>query len=195
MRGCPKWKIGAVSLGVALGAVFAASCSAEGPEPAVLAGSPVPMSASSLEPDKGMEALQSRQEAEMVRIFRFLIRLDEIRETSLSRVQAEAMLPIVTRSVQEGILGDQEKAALIKLFRAEQWAAYNRFMTSGKPPPEDSLGPEEAEDEKRRRMEEWMKEADGERGNRHPPAGDWGAGEKNVEQQLMELLQVKLAGA
>ncbi|WP_438445729.1 hypothetical protein [Gorillibacterium sp. sgz5001074] len=205
----PFWRMAAVSLGLAVTVAVIGGCSLAEPSASANAVSPAPAAPSGVEPQPDSDSIQMKKEADMVRIFRFLIRLDEAPDTKLTKKQAEAMLPIVSKSVSEGILEEQEKVVLTKLFRPEQLAAYVRYSEKdgASVPPKwpQPDGRDGAGEEKHRRMEEWVKRAvqetpESEAAGIHMgwqasgrnPDEDWTAGEKSVEQELIELLESKL---
>lgn len=155
-----------------------------------------------------MGPFQSNSETDMVQFFHFLLRMDDGTRTAISKKQAEAVLPIVRRNVEEGNMKEKDKQAILDVFRTEQKSFYSRWKAqeSNNPPP-DSRADEWTETDKQKWKDEWMKPpgADGDKANPtgpenssppqhpgHPGQDDWAAGEKNVEQLLIERLEGKL---
>lgn len=157
--------------------------------------------------------LLSHAEADMVQFFHFLLRMDEAPETVISQKQAEAMLPVVRKNVEQGTMEETDKQAIVTLLREEQQASYDcwlkQFANRDRPQPQGS--PEGMEDpmhewredwpkrivppEEEQRLsedQEWKPATSGESWERPGFSDDWAAGEKNVEQQLIELLEGKI---
>lgn len=158
--------------------------------------------------------LQSTSEADMVQFYHFLLVMDEGPKTTISKKQAEAVLPVVRKNVQEGNMSESDKAAVLGVFRPEQKALYSRWTegikSGGGKAPKPGDHPEEWTDQERQQWkDEWMKQWDS-AGQGHSSSGlepapspgspdhgspgtdDWSSGEKNVEQLLMERLENKL---
>jgi hypothetical protein len=212
MTGKPCFRTAALSAGIVVLCVLSSGCGPARQQAVSVTAAPVPSADSSADAPRSADLLQSSSEADMVRIFHFLIQLDAVRETSLNKNQAEAMLPIVRKSVKEGTLSEEEKRILVKQLRPEQAAVYTRWSERKEPttPAHGKPGGESSgnEGDNRHMLEEWMEHAlpehSGSADENHtgpqgpdnpkdrPLKDDWTAGEKNVEQQLIDLLESKL---
>lgn len=161
------------------------------------------------------EPLQSLSEAEMVQFFHFLLEMDAKPKTTLTKKQAEAVLPLVRQNVEKGTMDEEDKQAILHTFREEQMAFYTRWNgriaapDTGKPSgdrPDGGL----TEEEWHQWKQDWMhRTEDGNKGGPSPdvsaspgawmPPGPfntdpegWTAGEKNVEQLLLERLEERI---
>jgi hypothetical protein len=153
--------------------------------------------------------LQSNSERNMVQLFRFLIEMDRVPKTSLSQQQAKVMLPLVRQTAKQGTMGEEEQQTILSVLGAEQKAIYAQWLKFGDGPPNKEPFPDGLpEDGLLRKKEECLGQeaaagsapAAG-HGGEHPvdrqdygprqEDKDWIYEEKNVEQQLLELLESK----
>lgn len=159
-----------------------------------------------------LEPIQSLPEAEMVQFFYFLLEMDAKPKTSLTKTQAEAVLPLVRLNVEKGTMDDEDKKAILHMFGDEQMAFYTRWANrgavpdAGKPPGNRQDGGL-TEEEWLKWKQEWMHRKD-DAGPERPSPGatiapgvqtspdpnsidpeGWTAGEKSVEQLLLERLE------
>lgn len=135
--------------------------------------------------------LQSQKERQMVLLFRAILLLDRNPETAILPAQAAQMLPIVKQSVEEGQLGAADLHAVEEQLTPAQKAVTAIFLT-----PPARGGPDG--DGKRREGEANPAYEETRRPPpppEHPGAGskpeEWMGSEKNVERQLIELLESK----
>lgn len=198
MGGGNRYLYTALSAWIAVVIILSGGCSARDGNAVVAAPSASRSAAAGTETlPEPAGALQSNSEMEMVRLFHFLIFMDAAPAAALTRQQAEAMLPLVKKSVEKGTLGEDDKLAILALFRPEQqtmyadWSERKRSFSGYTDPAKG--GHEEAADPENTH-------AANRNGKNHPAArdgddrtgpGDWTAGEKNVEQQLIDLLESK----
>jgi hypothetical protein len=165
----------------------------------------------SLEDIASPKPIQSSSEADMVRFFHFLLEMDSGSKTTLSQKQAEAVLPVVRRNVEKGTMEEADRLAILNVFRAEQKSFYSRWVEQERKSEsregQEGFSPHGlTEAERQQWRDDWLSRDDGFPGPRpgyepdsgasrpeHPEPGpeDWAAGEKNVEQQLIELLERK----
>ncbi|WP_146767133.1 hypothetical protein [Paenibacillus sp. YN15] len=164
-----------------------------------------------------LEPIQSLPEADMVQFFHFLLEMDDKPKTTLTKMQAEAVLPLVRQNVEKGTMNEDDKKAILRLFGDEQMAFYTRWANRGAAPeagkpPESGRDGGLTDEEWQQWKQDWMHlhradearpdrpapEASGSPGasiSRSPDGADpggWAAGEKNVEQLLMERLEQKI---
>lgn len=164
-------------------------------------------------PSAMLEPIQSLPEADMVQFFHFLLDMDDKPKTTLTKMQAEAVLPLVRQNVEKGTMDEEDKKAILRFFGDEQMAFYNVWRNRGDTgtgqPPENPRDGGLTEEEWQRWKQDWMHRTDKlHPGHSGPEAseapggpitlnpdnadpGAWAAGEKNVEQLLMERLQQK----
>jgi hypothetical protein len=165
------------------------------------------------------EELQSNKEKEMVKLFRLLLELEEKPELAIGKQQAEAMLPIIREIVTEGTLLSADEQAIVALLRDEQKALYqDKQKWRERADQREYEAGKETEKDKEMETEEMKKEgADKESltedpyiireenvpkppdnmkpmDRDQPGPEDWAAGEKSLEQKLIELLESKAYG-
>lgn len=159
----------------------------------------------------GMKPLLSSSEREMVHFFYFLLELDQGIRTGITLQQAEAMLPVIKRNVEDGAMKEGDRQTILATLYQEQQTFYVQWLER-RARPVKSLPPEEkaadmTDEEKEQWRQEWIKRTgrDVEEGEVSFPQGEVKPGssagpyamedrdytEKNVEQQLVELLVKK----
>jgi hypothetical protein len=157
------------------------------------------------------EDIQNNLERQMVLLFQSLVQMDRRERLSISSKQAEVMLPMVMRNSDVGGLTQADQNQMIDMLSPEQKVFVNEFQERAKSKLQamkeikekaTTLSDEEREKmihdfENRRRQE---READRQTGTPEriqdsgsPGAapGSMGSG-KNVEQQLIDILQARL---
>lgn len=177
--------------------------------------SPSVSPAGPMTPSPSLEPIQSLPEADMVQFFHFLLVMDDKPKTTLTKMQAEAVLPLVRQNVEKGTMEEEDKKAILRTFGEEQMAFYNLWINWGDDPrrgkPLDNRRDSGLTDEEWQRWkQDWMHRTD-QAHPEHPGAdtsgqpgvtifpgsdgsgpGAWAAGEKNVEQLLLERLEQKI---
>lgn len=156
------------------------------------------------------ELLQSSSERQLVVAFIALLEMDKKADLHITSPQAERILPIVNAAIEHGLLAQTDRQELLEVLDTVQQAYYEEVSgrmkkraaamkhKQGRP-----LGPPLTEEERQalakdleqRRLIE-PKDQDGNRPIpspfREPPPVDSSL-DKNVEQQLVELLESKLS--
>lgn len=152
--------------------------------------------------------IQNKKEKQMVLLFRTLIQMEQTSDLSITSVQAETMLPLVRKMVSEGSVSSADHDQVVQLLTNQQHAFFadavdrlDRFPNNQ----QQGAGPQNLTDEERSRLAEeleanqtiteWREESDS-AGHSGATAGDtqngsWLPNEKNIEQQLIELLEKK----
>lgn len=168
-----------------------------------------------LAPSATLEPIQSLPEADMVQFFHFLLEMDDKPKTTLTKMQAEAVLPLVRQNVEKGTMEEDDKKAILRTFGEEQMAFYNVWINRGDDPgrgkpPDNRRDGGLTDEEWQRWKQDWMHRTD-QSHPEHPGTdasgppgvtispgpdgngpGAWAAGEKNVEQLLLERLEQKI---
>ena len=148
--------------------------------------------------------LQSGQERQLVMIFIGLIRMDRQSGLAITGTQAEAMLPLIRKSKDEGSLNEAELGQVTKVLTDAQRSYLDDQSRQMKNRSQQSSGRSTgelspAEVEKRieafRKRRTELAEQSGSSGKgAGSNAGESGKGMgKSVEQQLIELLESKLS--
>lgn len=161
------------------------------------------------------EPLQSTSERQLVIVFISLLEMDKRVELQISRQQAERILPVVNATIAHGELSQADRKLLLAALDARQQSYYEDVSARMKrraaamsrspgPPPGPPLTEEQraaiARELEERRSQEVHGNGDGAgqepRPTRfgEPPPWDLDR-DKNVEQQLVELLRSKLDAA
>ncbi|MEK3723562.1 hypothetical protein [Paenibacillus sp. FSL H8-0034] len=173
---------------------------------------PAPVSLQLPEAVVQRDEIQNAFERQMVILFQSLIQMDRRENLGLSIKQAKELLPMVERNSRVGELEQADQLLIIGLLSAEQKGFVNEFqeririkeqnMKEFKKKDPSSVEEREAmihEFEVRRRDAEFDKKPlppseEGTRENTpHSPSSSGGLGSgKNVEQQLIDLLQAKI---
>jgi hypothetical protein len=135
--------------------------------------------------------LQNQKERQMVLLFRGILTLDLNPETVILSSQAAGMLPLVKKGVEEGRLNESDLRVIIGMLTPGQKAVYYRFPAA--PVKVEPSGQKRAETEGAAPEDHYKKPQGQARlngGDEGPE--DWAGVEKNVEQQLIELLESRL---
>lgn len=149
--------------------------------------------------------LQSGNERNMVVLFRILLEMNRFENDSVTRMQAEQMLPWVKNGISKGGLTDEEYERIVGLFNdrqksrfkqlSERWNSRARSADREEKQGRNrvSLSPDDElrlEDEfQKRRSSERMGEYEGYSDN---TADSYFFSGKNLEGQVVEMLQSKL---
>lgn len=166
-------------------------------------------------PSATLEPIQSLPEADMVQFFHFLLEMDDKPKTTLTKMQAEAVLPLVRQNVEKGTMNQEDKTAILHTFGEEQMAFYTVWINRGDDPgrgkpPDNHRDGGLTNEEWQRWKQDWMHRTD-QAHPEHPRTdssgqpvvtispgpdgtgpGAWASGEKNVEQLLLERLEQKI---
>ncbi|MCU6798104.1 hypothetical protein OB236_38855 [Paenibacillus sp. WQ 127069] len=175
---------------------------------------PAPVSLQLPEAVVQRDEIQNTFERQMVILFQSLIQMDRRENLGLSIKQAKELLPMVERNSRVGELEQADQLLIIGLLSTEQKGFVNEFqerirskeqnMKEFKKKDPSSVEEREAmihefEVRRRERDAEFDKKPlppseEGTRDNTpHPPSSSGGLGSgKNVEQQLIDLLQAKI---
>jgi hypothetical protein len=195
-----KWRSGWIGIGLMI-------CINGCADPAPLISSAPAVAASAEEDDE----IQNNLERQMVILFQGLLQMDRRENLALSRNQAIAMLPMVEVNTGNGELKQTDQLLIINLLSdgqkeflddfQERQKAKEQAMKEFKKRAPLSLEEREAmihEFELKRRQKDEERMASGEERNSDdtnpgpPPAGSGFGNPKNVEQQLIELLESKI---
>ncbi|MFD0699008.1 hypothetical protein ACFQZT_33585 [Paenibacillus sp. GCM10027628] len=146
--------------------------------------------------------VQNSKERQLVMLFSGLLRMDRQAGLSLTKKQAEAILPFVRKSKDEGSLNEPEPKQVMDVLSADQ----RKFLMDQSKQIKDrnkqrNIHPEDMTSEEREKKIEAFKER---RSTDHPeaaasnvpadggsPVSDGKALGKSIEQQLIELLESK----
>ncbi|NOU76770.1 hypothetical protein GC098_36340 [Paenibacillus sp. LMG 31458] len=165
--------------------------------------SPSPSSGKTPQEAPLAEDVQNLREMQLVMLFQGLIRMDRLDSLTITAKQAEAILPYVRKSMDEGSITESEQKQVIngltlsqRTFLDEQSKQMKKRMAERM----DNLGEEVSSEEREKRINAFIQKRKAER---QVEAGmtDRGNGEFqlfdqrsmgiSVEQQLMELLTSK----
>ncbi|MDQ0888731.1 hypothetical protein QFZ81_003819 [Paenibacillus sp. V4I9] len=165
--------------------------------------SPTPSSGTTPQEEPPAEDVQNLREMQLVMLFQGLIRMDRLDSLTITAKQAEAILPFVRKSMDEGSITESEQKQVIngltlpqRTFLDEQSKQMKKRIAARM----DNLGEELSSEEREKRVNAFIQKRKAER---QVEAGmtDRGNGEFqlfdqrsmgiSVEQQLMELLTSK----
>ncbi|KIL39492.1 hypothetical protein SD70_19615 [Gordoniibacillus kamchatkensis] len=154
------------------------------------------------------EDLQSRKAKELVLLFVALLQMDKKPELALTEAEAAAIVPIVKAGKEKGELSAEERQKIVASLTAEQARFISDFRERAQAERKKlhKLTPEERaamiEQFKKQRQQEESGMAprdDGPDATAKSPADaprggvDGRSGERNLEQQLLDLLEAKAA--
>ncbi|WP_248925542.1 hypothetical protein [Paenibacillus hamazuiensis] len=147
------------------------------------------------------EEVQNLSEKQLVLLFQILMQMDKREGLAISKSQATVLLPIIRKNSSEGILTNADQKKIVDILTPDQKQFYDDYqervkkkMQSAK---KEKINLDElSESEREKLIKEFKERRKGEDGQPlHPPpshkAGDEPPSGKNVEQQLIELLEAK----
>jgi phage terminase small subunit len=159
------------------------------------------------------EVVQSNREKEMVLLFQSLIKMDKRDQLTISSKQAESLLPLIKRNSSEGELGLADQKIITDLLTGAQKQYVDDFLEETRLRKEQFKQIKEqtgiTDEERERMIREFLTKRAQERDGQLPPprrnpaegpspgqpgsqGGQGGQGGKNIEQQLIDLLEAKL---
>lgn len=164
---------------------------------------PSPSSGKTPQEKPPAEDVQNLREMQLVMLFQGLIRMDRLASLTITAKQAEAILPFVRKSMDEGSMTESERKEVIKGLTLPQRTfldEQSKLMKIRKAERMDNLGDAVSSEEREKRVAAFIQKRKAER---QVEAGmpDRGKGELelidqrsigvSVEQQLIELLTSK----
>ncbi|MDQ0875325.1 hypothetical protein QFZ77_003984 [Paenibacillus sp. V4I3] len=165
--------------------------------------SPTPSSGTTPQEEPPAEDVQNLREMQLVMLFQGLIRMDRLDSLTITTKQAEAILPFVRKSMDEGSITESEQKQVIngltlpqRTFLDEQSKQMKKRIAARM----DNLGEELSSEEREKRVNAFIQKRKAERqvevgmtdrGNGEFQLFDQRSMGISVEQQLMELLTSK----
>ncbi|NOU97002.1 hypothetical protein GC093_27805 [Paenibacillus sp. LMG 31456] len=171
---------------------------------------PVPPSASSsqvVHVKDRQDDIQNSREREMVLLFQSLLQMSKRDNLNISTTQAESLLPLIKRNSKDGELGLWDHDKIMALLRDEQKQYVKDFLEETHIRKEHykvlKEQPGISEEERYNMINEFISKRAQERDGELPPprrnsdedtpsGGGNGPGGKNIEQQLIDMLEAKL---
>lgn len=152
--------------------------------------------------DNTSEEIQNGKERQLVIFFRGLVLMNRSPGLQITKAEAELLLPIVRKGIENGYISSAESAKMADFLTKEQKSYYNEFQILQVQQANIVHGSDTGEgmsDVERLRLLEELKKRRGEKvqdPDKENSAAvsqndddEWGTAEKNIEQQLLELLQ------
>lgn len=201
---------------LALIAFITSGCGTQAKEQAVSGSSSSSSQPSQQQQDKQQKAANNPQQRQMTMTFQTLVRMDKTEGLSITKEQAQQMLPVVQDSITKGELTSDNQTKLVEKLTAEQKkfldeAAAQRPAKQGESNVKEGSGNQAPSEEQLKKMEEAKQKRNQQKadsatdannaGNedkaKQPKAEDRPNGgnpghDKNSGEQLVELLQTKL---
>jgi len=154
--------------------------------------------------EQAPQEVQTLSEKQMVLLFQILVQMDKKEGLSISKAQANKMLPIIRKNSSQGEMTNKDLNMILEMLNPPQKLYYDdvqeQFNKRIQAVNENKTEADEMTDEEReqlirnfkqRRSEKESKPIDMSAGTSVMPEDEPAGCNKNVEQQLIELLEIK----
>ncbi|MDD9267766.1 hypothetical protein ACFPES_12090 [Paenibacillus sp. GCM10023248] len=195
-----------MALGLTLISFLIGGCETQlaGQVSAPAAALPSPKPEPTLLEDIPADDVQNLKEMQLVMLFQELLRMDRHANLAITAKQAEAMIPLVRKSIDEGSMNESERAQVLVGLKPEQitfleeQSKLEKSRLAGRMDNKgDELSPEEREKRVKAFVQKRMADRQSDSVFTYRDYGDFQPQDRkslgiSVEQQLMELLMSKL---